>query len=752
MITSALHRAADWAKSVFSSAALGDPRRTARLVNVAAQLAKYSGKSITISSEGSKAMQEGAYRFIRNPNVSAEAIRKAGAMQTVKLAQEFPELLAIEDTTSLSYRHQVAEELGKLGSIQDKSRGWWVHSVLLLEATTFRTVGLLHQEWWMRPDDPADADEKESGKWLAAAATSRLRMGSMMSNVIAVCDREADIHAYLQDKLAHNERFVVRSKHPRKDVESGLYLYDHLKNQPELGGYQISIPQKGVVDKRGKRKNRPARKASLSLRSGRITLKQGNITLNAVLAEEINPPKGETPLKWLLLTSEPVESLAQALRVIDIYTHRWRIEEFHKAWKTGAGAERQRMEEPDNLERMVSILSFVAVRLLQLRESFTPPQALRAQGLLKEAEHVESQSAETVLTPDECQLLGYLDKGKRKRKEKAGSLQWAYMAIARLGGFMDSKRTGIASWGALWEGWEALQSKLDGFLAAKDLMAQGIKICITGDALVALPEGESVRIADIVPGARPNSDNAIDLKVLDRHGNPVLADRLFHSGEHPVYTVRTVEGLRVTGTANHPLLCLVDVAGVPTLLWKLIDEIKPGDYAVIQRSAFSVDCAGFARGKPEFAPTTYTVGVPGLVRFLEAHHRDPDAQAIADELTDGRFYYAKVASVTDAGVQPVYSLRVDTADHAFITNGFVSHALEVLFQGPTGLTGLNSGLTTNPGVSAWQVNTAYTAGQLVTYNGKTYKCLQPHTSLAGWEPSNVPALWQLQLEHHHHHH
>ncbi|HCU65507.1 MAG TPA: hypothetical protein DF774_07095 [Rheinheimera sp.] len=70
----------------------------------------------------------------------------------------------------------------------------------------------------------------------------------------------------------------------------------------------------------------------------------------------------------------------------------------------------------------------------------------------------------------------YLDKGKRKRKEKAGSLQWAYMAIARLGGFMDSKRTGIASWGVLWEGWEALQSKLDGFLAAKDLMAQGIKI------------------------------------------------------------------------------------------------------------------------------------------------------------------------------------------------------------------------------------------------------------------------------------
>lgn len=52
--------------------------------------------------------------------------------------------------------------------------------------------------------------------------------------------------------------------------------------------------------------------------------------------------------------------------------------------------------------------------------------------------------------------------------------------------------------------------------------------------------------------------------------------------------------------------------------------------------------------------------------------------------------------------------------------------------------------TTNPGVSAWQANTAYSVGQLVTYSGKTYKCLQAHTSLPGWEPSNVPALWQVQ--------
>jgi DNA gyrase subunit A len=198
-----------------------------------------------------------------------------------------------------------------------------------------------------------------------------------------------------------------------------------------------------------------------------------------------------------------------------------------------------------------------------------------------------------------------------------------------------------------------------------------MRYCVTGDALVSLPEGHSVRIADVVPGARPNSDNEIELKVLDRHGNAVIADRLFHSGEHPVHTVRTDEGFEVTGTANHPLLCLVDLGGVPTLLWKLIEEIGPGDYLV------RVDCAGFTREKAENSSISYTVDeVPGLARFLDLYGDDPDARAIATELTDGRFYYARVASVTEAGVQPVYSLRIDTEDHAFVTNGFVSHNTE----------------------------------------------------------------------------
>ncbi len=426
-----------------------------------------------------------------------------------------------------------------------------------------------------------------------------------------------------------------------------------------------------------------------------------------------------------------------------------------------------------------------------------------------------------------------------------------------------------------------------------------MRYCVSGDALVRLPFGQSVRIADVVPGARPNSDNVVEAKVLDRHGNPVAADRLFHSGDHQTFTVRTAEGYEVTGTANHPVLCLVEVAGVPTLLWKLIEEIRPDDRVVIQRtppmefgpadwhatsealllgalisegfvserragfnnldrdyfnrvvaaydaviggprcvserpivsgsslleldihnltalrstrlaclvgqrsadkevpewlwhSAAAVkrvflealfegdgSCSavprntiqisystrsgrlakdvqqmllefgvisrrylhatgehkvvitnrahaemfskqvGFGGAKqsklwallealPRKAAGLDTDHVPGLAAFVRVHgggrwvdkdwlnrHNidrlsrwqrdgaeilshiaDQDVRTIASELTDGRFYYARVASVTDAGVQPVYSLRVDTADHAFITNGFVSHNTE----------------------------------------------------------------------------
>ncbi|MFE4743464.1 carbohydrate-binding protein, partial [Paenibacillus chitinolyticus] len=50
---------------------------------------------------------------------------------------------------------------------------------------------------------------------------------------------------------------------------------------------------------------------------------------------------------------------------------------------------------------------------------------------------------------------------------------------------------------------------------------------------------------------------------------------------------------------------------------------------------------------------------------------------------------------------------------------------------------------TGSGAAAWAAYTTYQVNDLVTYQGKTYRALQGHTAMPGWEPANVPALWAV---------
>lgn len=463
-----------WAVHHFEHADLGDKRRTARLTRVASQMAAGSGRSLAQTCLGDESKLEGAYRLIRHDKVSASVLRAAGFDQTANTVGDVPEILALEDTTSLSYKHSVAPELGKLGKVTDRSRGWFVHSVMLLDSHNSRTLGLVHQDWWCRPDIIDEADEKESGKWADAAHFTRQRLQEHMPRVISVCDREADILSYLLDKHTHHERFVVRAKHSRVLTDNDK-LFEFMDAQPVVGRYSVTVPQKGMKDARGKAKNRPSRTARLTIKSSSVTFKSNGqaLELNVVFAQEPKAAPGEEKLSWMLLTSEPIDTLQQLLHIIDIYTHRWRIEDFHKAWKTGAGVERLRMTSPDNLERAASILGFIAIRLLQLREVLTLPIYLRKKGQIEEAEGMENQSCASVLEEDEWRLLMQHYKPRGHQGKGAPSMKWAYQSIAKLGGFTDTKRTGMAGWATIWEGWDTLQDWLKGYRLAKAMVEAG---------------------------------------------------------------------------------------------------------------------------------------------------------------------------------------------------------------------------------------------------------------------------------------
>jgi len=111
-----------------------------------------------------------------------------------------------------------------------------------------------------------------------------------------------------------------------------------------------------------------------------------------------------------------------------------------------------------------------------------------------------------------------------------------------------------------------------------------MRYCVVGDTRVRTYDRGSVRVADLVPDALPNSDHDVDLKVLDRNGDVVRASKVFHSGDHPTLRLTTKPGYSLTGTHNHPVLCLVAVDGVPTLDWRLLEEIRPGDRVAMSRA------------------------------------------------------------------------------------------------------------------------------------------------------------------------
>ncbi len=110
-----------------------------------------------------------------------------------------------------------------------------------------------------------------------------------------------------------------------------------------------------------------------------------------------------------------------------------------------------------------------------------------------------------------------------------------------------------------------------------------MRYCVTGETRIATPNG-TIRIDSIVPDAKPGSDNPIEFEVFDRQNRPVRASMLFHSGEHPTLRLRTREGYEITGTGNHPVLCLANVVGVPIPQWKTLAEIRAGDRVFVHRT------------------------------------------------------------------------------------------------------------------------------------------------------------------------
>lgn len=125
-----------------------------------------------------------------------------------------------------------------------------------------------------------------------------------------------------------------------------------------------------------------------------------------------------------------------------------------------------------------------------------------------------------------------------------------------------------------------------GNFGSPDDSPAAMRYCLTGDTRVRMAGGRSVRI-DHLADIPENSELDADFEVLDKDGKAVAVSKVFNSGRHPVKRLATKSGHTIRGSHNHPVLCLVPVAGVPLLQWLRLDEITVGTVVCLARNAWT---------------------------------------------------------------------------------------------------------------------------------------------------------------------
>jgi hypothetical protein len=173
----------------------------------------------------------------------------------------------------------------------------------------------------------------------------------------------------LDELLRRDVLFTVRASWNRRISRNGSLdkVRDWLRTTKVQLRYELSVPE-GY--------ERPARCAKLDVRVGRVELdfrhdwraRRQNPTVNVVWVREPRPPQGQKPLDWMLYTNAPIESADRIHAVIKSYAARWRIEDFHKTWKSGhCCVEDTQLRSAAAAKTWATLLAAVATRIERLK-------------------------------------------------------------------------------------------------------------------------------------------------------------------------------------------------------------------------------------------------------------------------------------------------------------------------------------------------------------------------------------------------
>ncbi|MFB1486478.1 MAG: IS4 family transposase [Thiocapsa sp. C3-sup] len=396
-----------------------------------------------------------AYRLFDHAAVTAEAVLAPHIACTEARLRAYPRVLCIQDTTELDYTKKKNVIKG-LGVLNLESRwGMYLHPTLVVTPERV-PLGLLGAHRFTREPgslgQPKDRRRPLEDKESAPRVDGFARVNALAERFpetrpVDIADREGDIYDLFVEAPCPQTGadWLIRAQHHDRRLSDGRKLEDALAAAPVLTE---------VTFKRPAASGRPARSVTQQLKAVRVTLKAParpdrtlpEVSVTALLAEEIDPPPGEAPLRWLLLTNLPVENAAQAHEKLSWYLCRWQVEVYFKILKSGCKIEELQLETRERLEPALAFYMIIAWRVLFLTHIGRDCPEL---------------PCDAVFAEEEWKAV-YLVTQRQPPPTEPPTLDTMVRMVAGLGGFLNRKGDGFPGPQTMWIG---LQRAADFVLA-----------------------------------------------------------------------------------------------------------------------------------------------------------------------------------------------------------------------------------------------------------------------------------------------
>jgi hypothetical protein len=380
------------------------------------------------------AERQASYDLLENEAVAPECVTRTLARSTMRACSTHDRVLIVMDGTSLTLTDRAAAKgVGLIGPFNAGARGLKLLNALALTVEG-EPLGVAEQIWWAREHRAPTSGyrrsgERESVHWRDVVARVGQHAGSLAptTKLHFIADREGDAALLMRAITNAGHEFTIRSNANRKVLgyRDRVSVRGTLARRKPVAKMVVSLPASP---------RRTARLAELEVRAARLEVRMRDhhihdtriVPLTFVWARE---RRGRGRVDWMLVTNTEIVGAHDACEAVRRYARRWRIEDFHRTWKSGlCNVEDTQLRTRGAILKWATVLAAVATRAEQLRHhSRTEPDA----------------PAETVFSRDEIDALVTLKTEIKRRTETISAagltVATAVSWVAELGGWVRQK-------------------------------------------------------------------------------------------------------------------------------------------------------------------------------------------------------------------------------------------------------------------------------------------------------------------------